>query len=329
MSACLTRRTRGSETKHSRFRQLALALVCAALPFGVALAAGAQPRAWVSGLGADAATCGAITSPCRTLQYSHDNVVAPGGSIYVKDPANYGQLTIRHAISIINDGSGTATILAPSGDAVNVNAGPTDAVLIKGLILDGAGSGLRGVVVTSAGALTIQDCTIQSFRADLIQSTGVRVAPNPNVTISFLIDRSRLVGNLGGGVAVVADGGGAAFGQIRGSIVSGGTSGVLVATSLMIFASRVVVEDTVIQGAAYGLYATHAGASLVARRAHISGSGAGTGVDADNGATVSLSASDFSNNATDLVNSSASTLNSYGDNSYATATGVVTQLAKQ
>jgi hypothetical protein len=66
--------------------------------------------AWVSGKGADASSCGALTSPCRTFQYVLSNIVAPGGEIDVLDPAGYGAMTITSAITIVNDGVGVADI---------------------------------------------------------------------------------------------------------------------------------------------------------------------------------------------------------------------------
>ena len=44
-------------------------------------------RACVSGHGTDAAGCRAPTSPCRSFQYVHDNIIAPNGEIDVLDPA--------------------------------------------------------------------------------------------------------------------------------------------------------------------------------------------------------------------------------------------------
>src|SRR5471030_2519696 len=65
-------------------------------------------RAWVSGHGVDQAGCGAPTSPCRSLQYAHDQAVNAGGEIDILDPAGYGALSITKGISIVNDGVGTA-----------------------------------------------------------------------------------------------------------------------------------------------------------------------------------------------------------------------------
>ena len=140
------------------------------------LASGGAPRAWVSNLGTDAPGCGPVASPCRQLQYAHDNIVAPGGSIYVKDPAGFLPLVIRNAISIINDGSGTAAIFAPSSDAIDIQAGANDAVFIRGLVIDGVGAGNNGVNLTSGGSLTLSNCVIKGFGASA--ATGVIVQPS-------------------------------------------------------------------------------------------------------------------------------------------------------
>src|SRR5579883_1249856 len=88
---------------------LAMVLSGFAIDRGEAAAA-LSNRAWVSGHGVDQAGCGAPTSPCRTLQYVHDNIIADGGEIDVLDPAGYGPIAITKGISIVNDGVGTAGV---------------------------------------------------------------------------------------------------------------------------------------------------------------------------------------------------------------------------
>src|SRR5450432_688710 len=88
-------------------------------------------RAWVSGHGVDQAGCGAPVTPCRSLQYVHDNIVAAGGEIDILDPAGYGAVTITKAVSIVNDGVGTAGVQAASGNAVTINAGANDTVYLR------------------------------------------------------------------------------------------------------------------------------------------------------------------------------------------------------
>src|SRR5579884_882943 len=125
--------------------------------------AGSANRAWVSGHGSDAAGCGAPTSPCRTFQYVHDNVIAAGGEIDVLDPAGYGPVTISKALSIVNDGVGTAGVQAASGNAITINAGSGDAVTLRGLSVEGLGTGSYGVQVLAAGRVAILGCSINGF----------------------------------------------------------------------------------------------------------------------------------------------------------------------
>jgi hypothetical protein len=125
-----------------------------------------QQNAWVSGLGKDVSTCGPETTPCRTFQFAHDHIVlAGGGQIRVKDPADYSALTISKSISIINDGVGVAGISVPSGDAISINAVDDDSIFIKGLSLDGGGKGSSGISVNSAGSVTVTGSTFTGFGA--------------------------------------------------------------------------------------------------------------------------------------------------------------------
>lgn len=55
----------------------------------------AGQQAWVATHGTDAANCGSLTSPCRTLQYAHDNAVRPGGEVSILDPGLYGTIVIK------------------------------------------------------------------------------------------------------------------------------------------------------------------------------------------------------------------------------------------
>jgi len=157
---------------------LAAFLVVPALAPAPAVAAGSSPRAWVSNAGIDAPGCGSVMTPCRQLQYAHDNVVEPGGSIYVKDPAGFASLVIRNAISIINDGSGTAALFVASGDAIDVQAGPNDAVFITGLVIDGVGTGNNGINLISGGSLTVTDCVIKGFSASFPNGNGIAIQPS-------------------------------------------------------------------------------------------------------------------------------------------------------
>ena len=141
-----------------------LATTLAAFCFSVSAAQAAGiPRAWVSGNGSNTVGCGAPTAPCRSLQYVHDNIIAAGGEIDILDPAGYGAVTITKALSIVNDGVGTAGVQATSGYAITVNAGPNDIVILRGLDIEGVGTATFGVAATSFGTLHIENCEVSNF----------------------------------------------------------------------------------------------------------------------------------------------------------------------
>ncbi len=145
----------------------ALAVIFFGLASGRAEAASLS-RAWVSGHGVDQAGCGAPASPCRTFQYTHDNIVASGGEIDVLDPAGYGPITITKALSIVNDGVGVAGVQqgTSGADAIVVNAGASDAVSLRGLSVEGLNNGQNGLTFNSGAALTIANCAFRRFSND-------------------------------------------------------------------------------------------------------------------------------------------------------------------
>src|SRR5450432_1065784 len=145
-------------------RTFVLTIATIALATSAAQAAGTANRVWVSGHGVDAAGCGPPTTPCRSLQYAHDSAVAAGGEIDILDPAGYGAITITKAISIVNDGVGTAGVQATSGNAITINAASGDSVYLSGLNIDGVRQqSLNGILFQGGGALTIVNCVARHF----------------------------------------------------------------------------------------------------------------------------------------------------------------------
>ena len=151
----------------------------------------AASRAFVSGKGTDSVNCGPIGSPCRTPQYAHDHIVAANGEIDILDPAGYGAITITKAISIINDGVGIAGFLATAGgNAITINAGASDTVVLRGLTIEGSGLVANGVSVKSLGTFIMSDCSAQGFaRNPNNQNTpsGFGVLINPTSSQKLLI----------------------------------------------------------------------------------------------------------------------------------------------
>jgi hypothetical protein len=165
-------------------------------------AGGSAAKVWVASTGVDAAGCGAVASPCRTLQYAHDNIAAPGGAIYVKDAASYGLLSITHAITIINDSSGTASITATAGEpGIKIAAGASDAVVLKGLTVNNTpgANNTNGVWLVSAASVSLDHMTITGMNFN-----GVNIAPTTSMKVS--LTNSLIENNGSNGVSVYPSG---------------------------------------------------------------------------------------------------------------------------
>jgi hypothetical protein len=153
-------------------------------------AAQAAPRAWVSAAkGIDQANCGPAASPCRTFQYALDNVVVAGGEIDVLDPGGYGPLVIGKSITIANDGVGLAGLVqsAAGQDAIKIIASDTDRIVLRGLSIDGGGTGHYGVAISYAGAVLIDHCAISNFASNGIYAFPPANGRPPSPTMSLSI----------------------------------------------------------------------------------------------------------------------------------------------
>jgi hypothetical protein len=169
-------------------------LLAAALVCGLhAVPAHAQAnRTFISGAGSDANLC-TFTSPCRNAQRAHD-VTNSGGEINVLDPAGYGSLTITKAISIQGHGWGEL-VGAGGATAITIAAASTDRINLRGLVIEGFGTGNAGIVFNTAASLNIQDSIIRNFT-----TYGIDFAP----TAASVLNVSRtVVSDIGrGGTAV-------------------------------------------------------------------------------------------------------------------------------
>jgi hypothetical protein len=173
--------------------------IIAAFALGLALAstlstAPAQAQAtrtFVSPTGSDASATCSLAAPCRTFLAAYALTNA-GGEIAVLGTAGYGTLTISKAISIVNGGGFEAGIAVPSGGTgITINAGPNDAVSLRGLTIEGAGLGSVGIQFNTGKSLTIQNSVAQHFT-----STGISFFPNQS-TSSQLIVKDTFVANNG------------------------------------------------------------------------------------------------------------------------------------
>src|ERR671939_513238 len=124
-----------------RLAQLTPALVLLALAVPGS-AFGQATRTWVSGVGDDANPC-SRTAPCKTFAGAISKTAAKG-EINCLDPGGFGGVTITKAIALkcqYTEGG----VLVSGTNAIVVNAGTADAVTLKGLDINGIGTGLNGI----------------------------------------------------------------------------------------------------------------------------------------------------------------------------------------
>jgi len=178
-------------------------------------------RTWVSGTGNDtnvSSNC-SRTAPCATFAVALSKTL-PSGEIDVLDPGGFGTVTISQSVSIVNDGVGEAGILYSATSGITINAGASDVVILRGLFIDGSNNSANGILIQSAGRVSIQNCVVQeSGSAGIniapgvnpievkIQDTtvtsngaGVLIQPIGGINAYVSLDRSRIDNNFGGGV---------------------------------------------------------------------------------------------------------------------------------
>src|SRR5688572_24274381 len=130
-------------------KKLSLAVLAIVVLVAVAAApANAQAtRTWVSGVGDDANPC-SRTAPCKTFAGAISKT-ATGGEINVLDPGGFGGVTITKSITISSENF-EAGVLVSGTNAIVINATSTSDVVLRGLDIEGLGTGLVGIKVLGA-----------------------------------------------------------------------------------------------------------------------------------------------------------------------------------
>lgn len=153
----------------SKFRFTIKVLAIATFMFATVSIAQAQAtRTWVSGVGDDVNPC-SRTAPCKTWAGAISKTAACG-EIDALDPGGFGTVTITKSITL--DGTGTmASILASLTTGITINAAATDVITIRGISINGACNGIRGMNILQAKTVNVEDCVIFRFNGPGIQVT--------------------------------------------------------------------------------------------------------------------------------------------------------------
>ena len=154
----------------------------------------AAVRTFVSSAGNDGnagSNCPRL-SPCRNFAAAYA-VTTSGGEIVALDAAGYGTITINSGVTII--GVEGALISVPTGTAgVTVNAG-SNLVLLRNILITGAGASNTTGVDFNSGKLVLDNCTLKQL------TTGLDVANSKvDVVDSEIIGNTTGVSTTGTGV---------------------------------------------------------------------------------------------------------------------------------
>ena len=185
-------------------RKLALLPLAAGILITAGPAAAQATRTWVSGVGDDANPC-SRTAPCKTFAGAISKT-APNGEISVLDPGGFGAVTITKSMSINGEWGGEAGILAAGTTGIIVNAGAADIVNIRGLVIEGAGTGVNGIRYMAGGTLHVQDTVIRGFRGGGVGNNhGIMVNPTAGALKLDVVDtliEDNAAGGQGSGIAI-------------------------------------------------------------------------------------------------------------------------------
>jgi len=282
----------------------------ALLALGLSAApAHAANRTWVSGMGTDSGAC-TRAAPCKTFAFALTQTPARG-EIDVLDPAGYGPVTITKAISIVNDGVGTAGINVGSGNAITIDAGASDNVHLRGLTIEGLGSGSIGIRFDTGGNLAIENCVIGNF-----VTAGIIIVPS--TSSSFSVSNTIASNNLASGILVVPIVSAVVTGVLSDVTANNNLNGIFVNGRPTTGASLnvTIVDSVASNNHSFGVVAASASgnaATAVTLRNVVAGNN-GTGLGAGQNAILRVADSVVTGNNTGVNTHGGGILNSYGDN---------------
>jgi hypothetical protein len=244
-------------------------------------------RTWVSGLGDDVNPC-SRTAPCKTFAGAISKTAA-GGIINCLDSAGFGAVTITRSTTI-DCRPFLGGVLAALTNGISVN-GAGIIVHLRGLDIEGVGTGLIGVNFINGVQLNVEDSKIFGFQSG--SAMGIKFAPPAGVNAKLNVTNTIVANNgtsaLNGGIFVQPVGSGIAHvsltrvqllsntdglradgtggtGQIRVSIrdsVAGGNINTGIASISTGAFTRITIASSSVSGNATGLLADGAQAAMI------------------------------------------------------------------
>ena len=216
----------------------------------------------------------------------------------------------RPAISILGDGHGG--IAASNGaTAITINAGATDKINLRGLVIEGFGTGDYGIIFHTAASLNIQDSIIRNFAFAGI-SFRATAASELNVSQTLVSD---LAGG-GDAVDIVPTGSGSAIAVLDHVRLDHGSIGLDALGDSTTGSVNVTIADSVISNYGNaGIIGESTNGTVQVMVRNCTASNNATGIRSNGSpAVVRVTRSTITANGTGLTAINSSSLVSYGDN---------------
>jgi len=236
-------------------------------------------RAYLASDGSDTNPC-TLPQPCRLLPAALTAVVA-GGEVWMLDSANYntGPVSITKSVTLFAIPGAVGSVLAISGNAINVATAGVKLTLRNLVIvpLPGAG-GIDGVNMTAGSALTIDGCFIGNMpnsslyvnaaaNVVIVDSTmsgngdlGVFLRGGARATVT----RTRIIGNAHQGFEIWGSPSTTTTADISDSVIDGNEHGVFAYSTDVTAIVKIAVRNSQIaRSSQYGAIAISDGGAPV------------------------------------------------------------------
>jgi hypothetical protein len=134
-------------------------------------------RSAVSVAGDDANAC-TVAAPCRTFNRAISQTNT-GGEVVAITSGGYGPFTVDRSMTVAAAPGVYAGISVPSGDGISVQARAGSLVVLRGLTVEGLGTGTAGIFhypyLPDGGELIIDGCVVDGFLFGIHTGWGLTI----------------------------------------------------------------------------------------------------------------------------------------------------------
>jgi hypothetical protein len=211
-------------------------------------------RAYLASSGSDANPC-TLPAPCRLLPAALA-AVAAGGEIWMLDSANYntGPVSITKSVTILAIPGALGSVVAMSGDAIDIATGGVN-VALRNLVIAPVpgGGGVNGIAMSAGSSLIVDQCVIANLPGE-----GIAVTTPAKVLVADTIIRD----NSGDGLFLQS---GVKGIVTRATISNNVATGIYVLSTTALTTTTVDIADSTVDGNSFGIYGKSTDGTAIVR----------------------------------------------------------------